>query len=250
MDPDPGLFQVEGDCAMNAVKRTKPGGKRPLAGQAYELLKEKIITLELAPGMKLEEQLLREMLKLGRTPIREAIKMLISEGLIVSYGTNATYVKDLTLKSAKDLRRMLARMGAVAFDLTNPHDDFSEIVKKLELCHRKMDESIHKGDIESYVISNAEFHKTLAKIADNEFVDDLFARIYAFEARLTFAVALSLGGKQGPEYQKFYEKIQKQHQEFIDCLKNKAVSKMKQIYEEHMLMAQERLSAYFAGHTP
>ena len=232
---------------MNTVKKRKGGNKKPLVVQAYELLKEKMICLELAPGMKLEEQKLMDLLKLGRTPIREAIKMLISEGLLVSHGTNATYVKDLTLKSVKDLRLMISSMGLVAFDLANPYNDFSDIIEKLESTHRMMDEAINKGDIQTFVLLNAEFHKRLAKIADNEFLDDVFERIYFFEARQTFVISLSLGEKKGTKFIKYYEKVQKHHREFINCLNKKEFEKMKEIYKDHMAMAQERLSAYFAG---
>ena len=90
------------------MKTEKKGrNKKSITTQAYELLKEKMVSMELAPGMKLEEQDLMDRLNLGRTPIREAIKMLIAEGLVVSHGTNATYVEELTLKSTKDLKQII-----------------------------------------------------------------------------------------------------------------------------------------------
>jgi DNA-binding GntR family transcriptional regulator len=230
---------------MNTVK--KGGNRKPLVDRAYELLKEKMVSLELAPGMKLEEQYLMDMLKLGRTPIREAVKMLISEGLIVSHGTNATYVKNMTLKSTKDLRQIINSLGAVAFDLANPHNDFSGIVKKLESFHQMMEEAIRKGDIQTFALLNAEFHKTLAKVADNEFLDDIFEKIYFFETRQTFVVSYQLGDKKGSKFTQFYQAIQNQHRQFIDYLEKRDFEKMKEVYKEHMATAQERLSAYFIG---
>ena len=178
---------------MNTAKRRKGRIKKSLAIQAYELLKEKMTILELPPGMKLEEQNLMDMLKFGRTPIREAIKMLISEGLIVSYGTNATYVKNVTLKSAKDQRRFVSAIGAVAFDLANPYGDFSDIIQNLDSICQEMDEVIKQMDMQAFTMLNAEFHKTLAKAADNEFVDELFEKLYFLEARQGFIVAASVG---------------------------------------------------------
>jgi DNA-binding GntR family transcriptional regulator len=232
---------------MNTVKKRNGRNKKPLVDQAYELLKEKMICLELDPGMKLEEQKLIDMLKLGRTPIREAIKMLISDGLIVSHGTNATYVKNLTLKSAKDLRLMINSIGAVAFDLANSNNDFSGIIKKLKSSHRKMDESIRKGDIQTFAMLNAVFHKTLAKVADNEFLDDALEKIYFFEARQAFLISLSLGEKKGSKFIIYYQAIQKHYRKFIDYLEKKDFEKLKEVYLEHMAIAQERLSAYFVG---
>jgi DNA-binding GntR family transcriptional regulator len=192
---------------MNTLK--KAGNKKPLVDQAYELLKEKMVSLELAPGMKLEEQYLMDMLK---------------------------------------LRQIINSLGAVAFDLANPHNDFSGIVKKLESFHQMMEESMRKGDIQTYVKLNAEFHKTLAKVADNEFLDDALEKIYFFETRQAFVVSLSLGDKKGSKFTQFYQAIQKQHRKFIDYLEKKDFEKMKEVYKEHMATAQERLNAYFAGH--
>ena len=225
------------------MKTEKKGGnKKPLAVQAYELLKEKMISLELAPGMKLEEQDLMDRLNLGRTPIREAIKMLIAEGLVLSHGTNATYVEELTLRSAKDLRLIIQSLGAVAFDLANPQKDFDKIIKELESINRMMNEALSKGDFQSYALLNSDFHKTLAKVADNAFLDHALERIYFFETRQAFVVSSSLGDKT-----ESFKTFQKQHQEFIDYLRKKDFEKMKDVYKEHMEAAQKRLVAYFSG---
>ena len=232
---------------MNTAKKRKGRNKKSLAIQAYELLKEKMIILELPPGMKLEEQNLMDMLKFGRTPIREAIKMLISEGLIVSYGTNATYVKNVTLKSAKDQRRFISSIGAVAFDLANPYGDFSDIVEELESLCLEMDETIKQMDMQEFTMLNAEFHKTLAKVADNEFVDELFEKLYFLEARQGFIVAASVGRKKEANFTLYYQTIQEQHREFIDYLEKKDFEKLKEVYAKHMVTIQERLSEYFSG---
>jgi len=212
---------------MKTIKNKKSGSQKPLALQAYELLKDKMVTLELAPGMKLEEQDLMDKLSLGR---------------VVSHGTNATYVEELTLRSAKDLRKIVQSLGAVAFDLANPKADFSEIIKKLESIHRMMDEAVSKSDFQSFALLNSDFHRTLAKVADNVFLDHALERIYFFETRQAFVVSSSLGDR--PE---FFETFQKQHQEFIDYLRKNDLDKMKDVYQEHMEVAHKRFAAYFVG---
>ncbi|MBD3174746.1 MAG: GntR family transcriptional regulator, partial [Armatimonadia bacterium] len=53
-----------------------------LSEKAYALIKEKVVTLELPPSTLIDEQSLMEDLGLGRTPIREALQRLDSEGLV------------------------------------------------------------------------------------------------------------------------------------------------------------------------
>lgn len=54
-----------------------------LSEKAYHLIKEKIITLDLAPLSVIDEQALQEDLGLGRTPIREALHRLSAEGMVI-----------------------------------------------------------------------------------------------------------------------------------------------------------------------
>lgn len=231
---------------MKVVIKKKTKKKKPLVVQAYELLKEKIVTMEFAPGMKLEEQILMESLKLGRTPVREAIKMLVSEGLIVSYGSNTTYVKELTLKSAKDLFQMLYHMGDVIFVLADPDDDYREILQDLETVYRQMDQSINKGDIPNFAKLNARFHRQMAKIAKNDYLDDLLERLYSEELRLAFAFSLPLGKVKGTPYKSYYNMIQEQHREFIETVKIKDMGKLRTAYRNHLAFGQKRISAFFA----
>jgi DNA-binding GntR family transcriptional regulator len=227
----------------------KTGGKKTLVVQAYELLKEKIVTMEFAPGLKLEEQTMMERLKLGRTPVREAVKMLISEGLIVSNGPNATYVKELTLKSAKDLFLILRHMGDVIFALADPDEDYREILNSLETIYRQMDQAIDKGDIPNFAKLNARFHREMAKIAKNEYLDDLLERLYSEELRLAFALSLPLGKLKGTLYKSYYNMIQGQHRELIELLKIKDLRKLRTTYRDHLISGQKRILAFFADNT-
>lgn len=228
--------------ALEEKNRTK----KPLAIQAYELLKEKIITLEFPPGVKLEEQNLMARLKLGRTPIREAVRMLISEGLIVSHGSNSTYVKDLTLKSARDLLLMLHSLGDVIFGLADPDGDYDLIIENLEIIYAQMDKAIREGLVPVFAKMNADFHRKFGEIANNVYLDDLLERLYCEEVRLAFVLSLSLGRVNGLGYQSYYENIQQQHRALIEALKDKDFDELKRSYRRHLASGQKRLSAYFA----
>lgn len=58
--------------------------RKSLADQAYEKIKNNILNLTYAPGMTLTESMLTQELGMSRNPIRTALKMLQSEGLIVT----------------------------------------------------------------------------------------------------------------------------------------------------------------------
>ena len=79
-----------------------------LTEQAYRLIEEQIVTLNLKPGDVLSEQLLSATLKIGRTPIREALQRLAREGLVTILPRKGILV---LLRSASFTARRCSRSG-------------------------------------------------------------------------------------------------------------------------------------------
>jgi DNA-binding GntR family transcriptional regulator len=120
-----------------AVKRARPGtvsaraaipdfadameGTRSssLSDKAYRQLEELIVTLRLQPGEVLSEAALAKKLRIGRTPIREALQRLAREGLIVVLPRRGILVSDINVKTQlrllevrREIERLMARTGA------------------------------------------------------------------------------------------------------------------------------------------
>jgi DNA-binding GntR family transcriptional regulator len=76
------------------------------AERAYERLKEKIITTRMKPGAMIEEAALVNDLGLGRTPVREALKRLEAERLVVVLPRRGMYVSDVTLAELRELEEV------------------------------------------------------------------------------------------------------------------------------------------------
>lgn len=90
-------------------------GSTPQAIYAYERIREKLIMLEIKPGDPINDADLADELLIGKTPIREALKRLETDHLVVSYprrGTFATVVNASELRSISDIRRVLEPLGA------------------------------------------------------------------------------------------------------------------------------------------
>src|SRR5215510_13281413 len=110
----------------SAVRRSAPkSSRRPasradtLTEQAYRLVEEQIVTLQLRPGDVLSEQMLSATFKIGRTPIREALQRLAREGLITILPRKGILVSDinprsqlLVLEVRREIERLLSRTGA------------------------------------------------------------------------------------------------------------------------------------------
>ncbi|MFI7004912.1 GntR family transcriptional regulator [Streptomyces sp. NPDC050145] len=100
--------------ASGAVAQEQPHGPT-LAEQAYRTITDRLVTLEIRPGAPVHDGRLAEELGLGRTPVREALKRLETERLIVSYprrGTFATEVQIADLSHISEVRQQLEPLAA------------------------------------------------------------------------------------------------------------------------------------------
>jgi len=121
-------------------------GASSLAEQAYLLLEEKLVTLQLQPGAYVSEGDLIEMTRIGRTPVREAIQRLAQQELfevIPRKGLRVTPVnrEDMLniLETRKPLERLVVQRAAL-----NARDDqrsgLSAIARELAVAHERFDE--------------------------------------------------------------------------------------------------------------
>ncbi len=90
-----------------------------LAGKAYEVLEELIVTLQLTPGQVLSEAGLAKQLGIGRTPVREALQQLAREGLVSILPRRGVIVSEINVKNQMELlrvrrevERLMARLAA------------------------------------------------------------------------------------------------------------------------------------------
>ncbi|MEU7382791.1 MULTISPECIES: GntR family transcriptional regulator [unclassified Streptomyces] len=102
---------------MNQVRLSQGVGEETLtlAERAYRDIRDRLIMLEIPPGAPVNEDLLAQSVGFGRTPVREALKRLQHERLIVAYprrGTFATEVNITDLAHISEVRRQLEPMAA------------------------------------------------------------------------------------------------------------------------------------------
>jgi DNA-binding GntR family transcriptional regulator len=106
--------QRQGGAARAPVRPHAAAGPRPrrelLADRAYVQLRDRIITLRIAPGAPIDEDRLGEELAMGRTPVREAVKRLALENLVTVFPRRGTFASEINitdLTHISDVRTVL-----------------------------------------------------------------------------------------------------------------------------------------------
>ncbi len=125
----------------------------------YRSLKNAIQFLRLKPGMAITEAALKEVLNVGRTPIREALIRLGDEQLVDIFPQRGTYISKINLQIAREMAYMRHIIETEIFiDLAASRKDLKEVVQESLFF---MKQAITKNDTVSYVKADAMFHKAI-----------------------------------------------------------------------------------------
>ncbi len=150
--------------------------------QAYQWLKKKIITLEYAMGSHLVENDLCRELGMGRTPVREAVQQLASEGLVNILPRKGCFVSNINLwefENLLDARIMLeTHVVRRLAGIINP-----EQIAKLRALFDDVPALIKQRDIDALLTIEREFHQGLVTLLDNPYLDTIAENIYDLVTR-------------------------------------------------------------------
>ena len=149
--------------------RLKP---RALYEEVAELLRGRIFSRELAPGDWIDELKIAAELEISRTPLREAIKVLATEGLITMKMRRGAYVTEVNDKDLRDVFHLMAVLEADAAG-TAALAATSEQLDELNALHQQLEKST-KDRVQFFTINEA-FHVKLLEVANNRWRDQMVA---------------------------------------------------------------------------
>jgi DNA-binding GntR family transcriptional regulator len=138
------------------------------ADRAYEKLKNMIVTLEMSPGSVVRESLLREQLGLGRTPIREALKRLEAENLVIIKPRRGIFIADIAITDLTQIYEVRLELEALCARLAAQRAS-KAYVDRLQLLLDDY-EQIDESDLSALFTIDREFHVTLAQASMNTFL--------------------------------------------------------------------------------
>lgn len=139
---------------------------KPLREIVFETIRNAIISGDLKPGERVMEVQMAESLGVSRTPVREAIRKLELEGLIIMLPRKGAYVADLSVKDLTEVMEIRASLEGLAAGLASIRIDAAEI-EELEIYALKFHKSIEE-DVDVIILRDFEFHDAIFKASRNE----------------------------------------------------------------------------------
>src|SRR5262249_37075597 len=168
-----------GACSRGGRRVTGPRAKT-LAETIRQRLADDILHGVYPPGARLDEKRLAEGFRLSRTPVREALRQLISTGLVEMQPHRGATVSLPTEAALAEMFEVMGELEASCARLAAQRISPAERVR-LEAVHRLCAEAVHAGDRERYRTLNFDFHDVIYRAAHNDF---LFATTFAVRQRI------------------------------------------------------------------
>ncbi len=139
----------------------------PLRDVVFQTLRKAIITGEFKPGERLMEITLAKKLGVSRTPVREAIRMLELEGLVIMIPRKGAQVAQITEKNLRDVMEIRITLEELAASLACERVT-EEGKEELNQLHHEFIEAVDTHDMLSIAEHDEKFHDGIFKAADNQ----------------------------------------------------------------------------------
>jgi len=143
-----------------------PIQRRPLHNELADRLRHMIVEGELAPGEKLAEKELCEQFGVSRTPLREAMRVLATEGLVQLTPNRGCTVAKLTLADLDEAFPIMGALEALSGELACQHITDAELARLREL-HERMVRKYEAGALRDYFKLNEQIHQLILDAARN-----------------------------------------------------------------------------------
>jgi DNA-binding GntR family transcriptional regulator len=145
---------------------------RALYEEVAELLRQRIFARELAPGSWIDEMRLAEEYGISRTPLREALKVLATEGLVTMKMRRGAYVTEVNDKDQRDVYHLLSLLESDAAGVVAAQASDAELTE-LKDIHQELAAAV--GNTDKFFAINERFHMRLLEIANNRWRDQMVA---------------------------------------------------------------------------
>ena len=200
--------------------------------EVAERLRQRIFAHELTPGTWIDEQKLAEQYGISRTPLREALKVLASEGLVELKPRRGCYVTEISRRDLDDLFPLIAmlegRCAAEAVSKAKPAD-----IAALKQIHDALEKAAHDERIEAFFEANQEFHRKVQELSGNRWLLQVIQDLRKV-LKLSRMHSLSLEGR--------LQQSLDEHRLIMAAIAGGDAKRAEQLMHDHLLSGREALA--------
>ena len=158
-----------------------------LADRAYTELRDRLVTLRIAPGEPIDEDVLGGELGIGRTPVREAIKRLALENLVTIYPRRGTFASEINITDLAYISDVRVQLEGLAARRAAQHATAAQRAAAEELI-AELQRSRGSDDTAALMELDTRVHRFLYESAGNPFLEATLARYLNLSLRIWYIV--------------------------------------------------------------
>lgn len=202
--------------------------------QVYRILRDEIYAGVYTPGQRLQETELAAKLNVSRSPVREAFRQLIADGLLEGVPNKGVYVREFTIKDVNEIFELRVLMESYAIERMEPglsqeqEDSFTRILED-------MDVACTNRDTETYMRLDTAFHHLLIRSCGNSLLESTYNKTIALVKqfiRLALCTRSDLWDSKG------------EHDEIVAYLRKKQIREASLANRRHLETTRAALVAY------
>lgn len=201
----------------------------PLRDVVFNTLRQAIITGEFAPGERLMEIALAEKLGVSRTPVREAIRKLELEGLVVMIPRKGAEVAQITEKDLRDSLEVRCNLEELSVKLACERIT-KEGEEKLKLALADFRKAIEEQDFQKIVDSDIAFHDVIFEVTQNhrlmQIASSLREQVYRYRVQYI-------------KDAKLHPVLEEEHRMIVDYILKKDVQQAVSVMKKHIINQEE-----------
>lgn len=224
-----------------AANVTSLAERKLLHEEVIDRLRDMIVQGELPPETKLNERVLCEQLRISRTPLREALKFLASEGLVELLPNRGAQVAALKAEKMKEVFTVLGALEALAGELACRNASDADIAE-IRALHYQMVAHHARGELAEYFRMNQQIHLRLVECSGNATLAQVYRGLNAHVKRARYMANLSKGR---------WDKAVDEHEQMLEALLRRDAVRLQTILRDHLakklVMVMEALGAERAG---
>jgi DNA-binding GntR family transcriptional regulator len=233
------MARMQGGAPAAAPRPAKETG----SARIYAKLREEILSLELAPGTPLDEVSLSERFGLSRSPIREALVRLASEGFVLALPNRSTVVTPINFEGIPKFLDALDLLQRVTTRLAAQYRsdaDLTSISKRQEEFQRAFHKSVRTGKPVFSIDANYNFHMAIAESGKNAYFTGFYRRMLDEGRRmLPFHFQYqSLSEKMS------YEEVSLHHDQMIEAIRVQDLDAAEAVAHAHAMQFKGRFMQF------
>ncbi|MDJ1159204.1 GntR family transcriptional regulator [Chelatococcus sp. SYSU_G07232] len=219
--------------------------RESLHDEVLARLRDFIVEGHLKPGDRVPERQLCETFGISRTPLREALKVLASEGLIDLLPNRGARVRKFTEKDVRDSFELLASLEAAAGRLACARISEAEVAE-IERLHYDMYGHYMRRELPEYLKLNQAIHAAIVAASNNQALQAAHRSLTARMRQFRYSASTIKRDRWG--------QAMREHEQMIDALRRRDGRELGDILFEHLLnklqAAYEAMRAQEAAEVP